>query len=611
MPGEDGGSNKDANEGLTRKRKVKKVKEDLKDIDEKESVDNVIDTVQEIVEEVSTTAVKEVAARVVGAKGAEIAGDISKEIVHEVGESIQDVITGENKEETENSDAEDVIDIENENDEDSTEEIIEIEDEDSVEEIAENEEIKDLDKLVKENESEEVPEEDEISDEEKAPSLADALALIGNSEDEEVDEDEISEKDSSEENNNSAEENKSEDEEEETEDFTMRKMVSALLAKETLPHLLLLVIASSALFILAKLDSENSGLIAISFISLCVGYSTVALTSGNEKIYSLLQAKLEVKESDDEKVGIPIQTKLMRIVKSWLKAWILPVVYSSIILGVLLALFGKDSRLEEIGNMLPMILGGFFIAWSATQAISFKNSVVASIKRRTDTEEEIETVPKTLLVNITQMIIILGFSAGLVIIFYHYLQGAEGEVLDAFKGEGGIFLGIVFAMILVLQNSTRSMRIIAGHRKSTSRFTFWWSLILGLFMSWHLLSIYRRVVGADDNILMIIEEITLMIFTVLMTIWSLSSRGISKGSKLFTERNALFWGLSFGFGYAGSITMVTVIVGKNVDFVMGIGHGVTLLTLLILHRSAIKKSLKDAELMNTEGEYTITPKKGW
>ena len=598
MSEEDDDSQKMPTDGLTRTRKSKKSTEQPQSTEkETNAVEEVIDSVQEVVEEVTVTAAKEVAARAVGAKGAEIASEITKEAVHEVGEAIQEIISPDgNNDEEGNDDSEDsVIDIEDE-------EVDSDQGDDLQDSQIENTETK---------EEETTPDEDQKDD--KTPSLKDALAIIGkNDESDEIKE--LTDEEDTDTDTDTDEKIEVETSEEEIEgdsEFTLKSLIRALLAKETLPHILLLIVASSSLFVFAKLDSENSGMIAMSFISLCIGYTTIALSSANEKIYSLLQAKSIALESDDEKLGVSIQAKLTRLLKSWIKAWSLPLIFSGITFGIMLALFGKDSRLEEIGNMLPMILGGFFIVWSATQAISFKNSVVASIKRRTDTSEPIETDPKPMLANIAQMFTILAFSVILVVIFYHYLQGAEGDITEVFWGEGGIFLAIVLAMVLLLQNSTRSMRIIAGHRKNTSRFTFWWSLILGLFMSWHLLSIYRRVVGADDNMLMIIEEIALMIFTVLLTIWSLSSRGISKGSKVFTERNALFWGLSFGFGYAGSITMVTVIVDKNVDFVMGIGHGVTLLTLLILHRTAIKNSLKDAELMNSDGEFLITPKKGW
>ena len=578
MPGDDSGSDDGEKDVLIRKRKNKKTEKESNPTEGKPDED--ITTNSDI--ETSEIAVDE---PVTDQKTDENTGDST--------ENNDEIIEIGDEENAENSNGE-LVESDEEETLENNDEIIEIHDEES----AEN--------------SDSV---DNKEGEEESPSLEHALALIGNSDNTESedisetqdDENEISKVDQEDDDT----EDNSESVESEDEDFTLKKLVHTLLAKETLPHLLLLVIASSALFIFAKLDAENSGIIAISYIALSIGYTAVALTSSNEKVYSILQAKTSESNHDKKKVGIPIQNKLMRISKSWLKAWLLPLAYTGIIFGIMLALFGKDSRLEEIGNMLPIILGGFFIAWSATQAISFKNSVVASIKRKTETDEVIETLPKTLFANIAQMLIIVGFSAILVIIFYHYLQGAEGEVTDVFKGEGGIFLAIVLGMVLLLQNSTRSMRIIAGHRKSTSRFTFWWSLILGLFMSWHLLSIYRRVVGAEDGLLMVVEEIALMIFTVLMTIWSLSSRGISEGSKLFTKRNVLFWGLSFGFGYAGSITMVTVIVGQNVNFVIGIGHGVTLLTLLILHRSAIKKALKDAELMNSEGEFTITPKKGW
>ena len=579
-------------EGMTRIRKVRKsiqeADQDASNEETSEVLDQVIDSVQEIVEEVAVTAVKEVSARVVGAKGAEIIGDVTEEIVHETGEALQDAVTADESEEN----VDEVIDI----DDDDTS-VIEDEKEEAEKEEDEKEDQNDS--------TEEDVEEDEV------PSLKDALAILGTVDN--IDDlDEVVD-DSDDENMDLVSVDEAEEEEESKldEDFTLRKLIATLLAKETLPHILLLIVASSVLFVLAKLGDENSELIAIGYISLCIGYAGIAITSGNEKIDNLLRTTKKVEKDSDEEGAEQFQAKLIRTSKSWLKAWILPLLFSGIIFGIMLALFGKDSRMEEVGSMLPLILGGCFILWSITQAISFKNSIVASIKRRTDTSEPIETEPSTFFKTILQMIITLSFSSGLVILFYHYLQGSEGEIKDVFMGEGGIFLAIVFGMLLFMQNTTRSLRIIAGHRKNTSKFVFWWSLILGLFMSWHLLSIYRRVVGADDDMLMIVEEITLMIFTVLMTIWSLSSRGISKGSKIFTQKNALFWGLSFGFGYAGSITMVTVIVGKNVDFVMGIGHGVTLLTLLLLHRIVIKSSLKSADLMDSKGEFLITPKKGW
>ena len=49
-----------------------------------------------------------------------------------------------------------------------------------------------------------------------------------------------------------------------------------------------------------------------------------------------------------------------------------------------------------------------------------------------------------------------------------------------------------------------------------------------------------------------------MIFTVVMSIWNISSKGMSKSYNLFVSENVIFWGIAFGFGYAGSVTMLAV-----------------------------------------------------
>jgi hypothetical protein len=95
---------------------------------------------------------------------------------------------------------------------------------------------------------------------------------------------------------------------------------------------------------------------------------------------------------------------------------------------------------------------------------------------------------------------------------------------------------------------------------------------------------------------MIIEEFILMVFTVLLAIWSLASRDVSRGGKLFTSENALFWGLAFGFGYAGSIAMITnmsnSIGGGNLATTMAIGHLVTAITLIMIHPKVLRNHKK-------------------
>ena len=79
-----------------------------------------------------------------------------------------------------------------------------------------------------------------------------------------------------------------------------------------------------------------------------------------------------------------------------------------------------------------------------------------------------------------------------------------------------------------------------------------------------------------------------MILTVILAIYGLSSRSLQVDSKYFTEQNALFWGLTFGFGYAGSIAMIAILL-NDVATVLMLGHAITYLTLMYLHGVSIRQ----------------------
>ncbi|MEO2120428.1 MAG: hypothetical protein ABGX44_01295, partial [Candidatus Poseidoniia archaeon] len=71
-------------------------------------------------------------------------------------------------------------------------------------------------------------------------------------------------------------------------------------------------------------------------------------------------------------------------------------------------------------------------------------------------------------------------------------------------------------------------------------------------------------------------------------------------------KNALFWGLVFGFGYAGSITMITIML-SDVATVLMFGHAITYLTLLHLHRKTLMQ-LPWAAPQKSESVITDTKK---
>ena len=94
------------------------------------------------------------------------------------------------------------------------------------------------------------------------------------------------------------------------------------------------------------------------------------------------------------------------------------------------------------------------------------------------------------------------------------------------------------------------------------------------------------------QIFLIIEEFLLMIITVIAAIWSLAKDTHRRGFKLFTKQNAVFWGLSFGMAYSGSIAMISVLGSKlsgqvvgtlGMSTTIGIGHLITAGTMMWIH----------------------------
>ena len=75
-----------------------------------------------------------------------------------------------------------------------------------------------------------------------------------------------------------------------------------------------------------------------------------------------------------------------------------------------------------------------------------------------------------------------------------------------------------------------------------------------------------------------------MVVTVVMAVWSMTSKTTGSDLGLVRRSNALFWGLAFGYAYAGSVAMLSTVV-QGVSGVLFLGHVVVALTLLMLLRT--------------------------
>lgn len=85
-----------------------------------------------------------------------------------------------------------------------------------------------------------------------------------------------------------------------------------------------------------------------------------------------------------------------------------------------------------------------------------------------------------------------------------------------------------------------------------------------------------------------------MMFTVVMAIWALTSKSFKSSFQLVSRENALPLGLAFGYAYAGSVAMMTVVL-VDVRNVMMVGHLIVALTVLWLQPKVLNETLAHAE----------------
>lgn len=125
-----------------------------------------------------------------------------------------------------------------------------------------------------------------------------------------------------------------------------------------------------------------------------------------------------------------------------------------------------------------------------------------------------------------------------------------------------------------------------------------WFWATQLFITWHVLSIFRSVDSASNDTLIFIEELFLMIITVFLAIWALTSKGEGTQSTLFTRENALFWGVAFGYAYAGSVAMITSVMDDVRTVLIG-GHILVVATVMWSQRTMLEA--KTIRINNARG----------
>ena len=349
------------------------------------------------------------------------------------------------------------------------------------------------------------------------------------------------------------------------------KLLKTLLSPKTMPHIVMISILAVILHILASSDSLTN-ITSVMFISLSMGYSITAIGSKNERVRSWTIAQSETSSE--------VESKVVKFIKKF-KICIFPLSASLVSAILILTLFGENGLIPQLYDLIPVFLGSLFVLWAIIQGVSFSTWASSLSANKTKKKGAISNLKFSTGFN---GIVLMGFSIISVGIF-QFLKDPNSTPLDIFFSNG-IYLFLVLALYISTSAWTWKLRSLGENNQTLNSFSNRWSLICHIFLSWHLLTIWRQNFMSPNSIEIFIEELILMIFTVFMAIWSLTSKGYATKFKLLNEQNSLPWGLAFGYAYAGSVAMLTNVFDE-ITTVMTIGHSVVVITVVYVYRKVL------------------------
>ena len=357
-------------------------------------------------------------------------------------------------------------------------------------------------------------------------------------------------------------------------------LLKTLLSPKTMPHLFMIVLMSTALYFVA--NSNNGGdIAALGFISLSLGYAVTAIFSANEMVRSWITVTGNADVS---------QFNIFQKVKASLKICAFPLAVAIAIGILIMILFSQDSA-TDLPAVFPISLASLFVIWAIAQGRSF-SSWASSLSAKNLPDKQ-ATTGNIVTLAVFQYTVILSLSL-IGLIGFEFLYEKEWDITNAIVSNV-VFLVIASAAFGLTAFWTREARRTAMHDKALKKFTRRWTLFAHIFATWHLLTVWRQLVMSQQTIEIFIEEVLLMMFTVFMAIWTLTSKSIGPKFKLLSTENALPWGLAFGYAYAGSVAMLATAL-DDITYVMVTGHIIAFLTITWMQRSILNKVLSQHDV---------------
>lgn len=369
-------------------------------------------------------------------------------------------------------------------------------------------------------------------------------------------------------------------------------LIRTLLSPKTLPHVALIILLSALLYWIANI--ENGGdIAALGFISLSCGYGLTALFSNHRRVNSWIS--LTDRTEKEERVN-----PIFRFFLSF-KICIFPLAVSGTLGLLILMLFGEEQGMN-LPSAFPIGLGALFVLWAVAQGRSF-SSWASSLAAKRLPEKQITTgnIKTTIAIQISLILLV----SLLGIIGFQSLYEMELDAFGAITSNFGFF-ALAVAVYGLTVAWTWKLREMALRDKALKQFTARWTLFAHVFATWHLLTIWRQLVMSPGSIEVFIEEVLLMMFTVFMAIWSITSQSVGAKFRLISAENALPWGLSFGYAYAGSVAMLATAF-TDITYVMVTGHAIAFLTITWMQKSVLSHVLEQHDFAVSTARKTQHP----
>ena len=339
-------------------------------------------------------------------------------------------------------------------------------------------------------------------------------------------------------------------------------LLSVFSSPSTLPHLISLVAFSGFLYIAMKVDfigSESQG--GIIFLSLSISYFFAALVAPS-------RAGRWMYNSNHSGKGV-----LNR--NYWMGGFarLLPILA---VAGTIWVLSNHAFENDDLNNV-KLLLAMLFIAMSIFQGISLTFGWVVYARR-------IQKGPRN---SRTGGMFSLARSAIAVIVFmplvWWFGYGAEDPRNAKLSANVVwlLFLVIIGLLATALDRYTKRSRDARDSDGIALDRVFF---LIFITACWHLLGALRRspLTTEQSSGGMLIEEGALMSISILLAVWSMSNKGKRGGWRIFQGQSAIFWGIGFGYTYAGSIASLTALSKGSLLTTTAIGHAITALVMIAI-----------------------------